>query len=120
MADRLDVDVERMLGMSNLHAAVSESLGALDTAGPPTAATHGLVASTVSSALDGVLASRGNALRSTSASGQQISTLLHGAAEAYRAGDEESAHRLMAAAESMQGSPSVGSAATAVPAPAAP
>lgn len=112
MVDRLHVDVERVLGMSKLHGAVSETLGGLHPAEAPALdATHGVVASPVSSALGSVLANRGDILRSTSTSGRQISSLLHGAADAYRTGDEEGARRTTAAAEAMGGPPGLGSAA---------
>lgn len=120
MVDRLHVDVERVLGMSKLHDAVSQSLGGLQPADAPALdASHGVVASPVSSAVGSVLANRGDILRSTSTSGQQISSLLQGAADAYRSGDEEGARRMTAAAEAMDGPPGLGSAASGPGAPTA-
>lgn len=114
MVDPLHIDVNGMFGMATVHDAVAEALGGLQVGDAPLS-THGVVASPVTSALGGVLGARGDVLRSTSASGQQISSLLQGAADAYRSGDEHGADALRRAAEPMGGSASVGSAAAATP-----
>lgn len=109
MGDRLHVNTEGVLGMARVHDAVAAGLGQLqnsgglgEAAGP--AKTHGLIAFGMNSALGGVMARRDSILQSTGAAGQQLSEQLHRAAESYRAGDEQGARGLTAAAEGIPGS----------------
>jgi len=111
MGDPLYVNTEGVLGMARVHDAVAAGLGQLQNgaglgqsvgpAGP--AATHGLIAHGMNSALGGVMARRDSILQSTGAAGQQLSEQLHRAAEAYRAGDEQGARGLSSAAEGIPG-----------------
>jgi len=111
MGDPLYVNTEGVLGMARVHDAVAAGLGQLQNgaglgqavgpAGP--AATHGLIAHGMNSALGGVMARRDSILQSTGAAGQQMSEQLHRAAEAYRAGDEQGARGLSSAAEGIPG-----------------
>ena len=108
MGDPLYVNTEGVLGMARVHDAVAAGLGQLQngaglgrSVGP--AATHGLIAHGMNSALGGVMARRDSILQSTGAAGQQMSEQLHRAAEAYRAGDEQGARGLSSAAEGIPG-----------------
>jgi Excreted virulence factor EspC, type VII ESX diderm len=108
MGDRLHVNTEGVLGMARVHDAVAAGLGQLqnsgglgESVGP--AKTHGLIAYGMNSALDGVMARRDSILQSTGAAGQQMSEQLHRAAEAYHAGDEQSARGLSSATEGIPG-----------------
>lgn len=111
MGDPLYVNTEGVLGMARVHDAVAAGLGQLQNgagigqsvgpAGP--AATHGLIAHGMNTALGGVMARRDSVLQSTGAAGQQLSEQLHRAAEAYRAGDEQGARGLSSAAEGIPG-----------------
>ena len=117
MGDPLYVNTEGVLGMARVHDAVAAGLGQLQngaglgqSVGP--AATHGLIAHGMNSALGGVMARRDSILQSTGAAGQQMSEQLHRAAEAYRAGDEQGARGLTSAAEGIPGGGSGVSAGT--------
>ena len=120
MVDPLHIDAAGMLSRSEVHGAVSEALRRLHPGDISLDATHGAVASPVSSALTAALGRRSDILQSTATSGQQIAELLQGAAEAYRVGDEEAGRQLLTAAQAIE--PGMGSAAAAAPvtAPAAP
>lgn len=111
MGDPLYVNTEGVLGMARVHDAVAAGLGQLQNggglgqsvgpAGP--AATHGLIAFGMNSALGAVMARRDDILQSTGAAGQQLSEQLHRAAESYRTGDEQGARGLSSAAEGIPG-----------------
>ncbi|WP_020099342.1 type VII secretion target [Mycobacterium sp. 360MFTsu5.1] len=111
MGDPLYVNTEGVLGMARVHDAVAAGLGQLQNgagigqsvgpAGP--AATHGLIAHGMNTALGGVMARRDSILQSTGAAGQQLSEQLHRAAESYRAGDEQGARGLSSVAEGIPG-----------------
>lgn len=120
MGDPLYVNTEGVLGMARVHDAVAAGLGQLQngaglgqSVGP--AATHGLIAHGMNTALGGVMARRDSILQSTGAAGQQMSEQLHRAAEAYRAGDEQGARGLSSAAEGIPGGGAGGGVSAGTP-----
>jgi hypothetical protein len=84
-------------------ARLSEVIGAAAPEAVGVETTHGPIASAVSAALSQVLGIRHNTLQATSTSAQTISELLQKAARLYEQGDLQSAEKLKAAAETMEG-----------------
>lgn len=107
--DPLDVQTEGLRAFSRTHSDVATGLsGLVGEDGAAVDTTHGPIASSVSSALSGVLSSRRDSLGATSTTASTISDLLRKAADAYARGDEQDAQRFTAAAEVLEGKDSPG------------
>jgi len=114
MSDPLYVQPDGVRSYSQIHDDVATGLSQLMGAAAPEAAgvqnSHGVIASSVSSALNQVLGGRQGTLQATSSSAQTISELLAKAAQMYEHGDQKGAATLRAAAEAMQGTQGTSSA----------
>lgn len=111
--DPLDVQTEGLRAFSRTHSDVATGLsGLVGEDGAAVDTTHGPIASSVSSALSGVLSSRRDSLGATSTIASTISDLLRKAADAYARGDEQDAQRFTAGAEALEGKDSPGRGAS--------
>ncbi|OBF34127.1 hypothetical protein A5724_18165 [Mycobacterium sp. ACS1612] len=122
MSDPLYVQPDGVRTYSQIHDEVATGLSQLMGAAAPEAAgvqnSHGVIAASVSSALNQVLGGRQGTLQATSSSAQTISELLAKAAQAYEHGDQKGAATLRAAAEAMQGAQGTSGGAAGSPASA--
>jgi Excreted virulence factor EspC, type VII ESX diderm len=103
---QLYVQTDGTRSYAQVHDQVAAGLSQMMGAAAPDAAglqaSHGPIATAVSTALSSVLETRHGTLQNTATSGTTISELLQKAAQMYEQGDRQGAEKLKAAADALQ------------------